>query len=385
MGDDRLQSIRGRLLEEGYSSKVCELLVKKFKVPSATKGTLRAYQDVWTEFSSYCRRNGRRREDLEETDVANFIAERYSSGGASGSKISATITALDMTKKFLMGAHRPLAEAPVIRDLRKMAKRRRPPPKDKKPRSYFDPALIYRFIASNPTDRCLRSSDLRQKVEMLMVLDAAARGSDLFRTSATHMEWKTDSVVVYANWTKEEKNPGWTPLTFTCTCEALKNACTVCSMREYKSRPKIAERRRKAQQITFESENGPVRGKPFLLSHRGKAARISIETIRKDLQHLMTAAKLDSRWTPHDLRGAVASKLYNLQAGEERVLSFGRWKSKHTFLKHYFKQAFYKEAGDHNARKPLRLLSRMLVHKIDEQTFQQINERIEGEENYLDL
>ena len=49
-------------------------------------------------------------------------------------------------------------------------------------------------------------------------------------------------------------------------------------------------------------------------------------------------------------------------------------------MKHYFKPAFYKEAGKRNAKKPIRLLNRLLVHKIDEDTFQRINEQIEGEE-----
>ena len=319
------------------------------------------------------------REALEERDVANFIADKFGEG-ASGSKIDATITALDMTKKFQAGSHRPLAEAPVIRDLRRMAKKRRPPPKSTKPSSYFDPAVIYQTISRNPTDNNLKSCDLRQKVEMLMVLDAAARGSDLHKISLAHMEWKEDSVVVNAFWTKEAKTPSWTPFLFKCTCSILINACTFCSLREYKSRQRIVERRRKSAQITLTTGNGVLHCKPFLLSHRGKAAGISIETIRSDLQCLMTAAKLDARWTPHDLRGAVASKLWNLQAGEKRILSFGRWSSRTTFMKHYFKPAFYKEAGKRNAKKPIRLLNRLLVHKIDEETFQRINEQIEGEE-----
>ena len=67
-------------------------------------------------------------------------------------------------------------------------------------------------------------------------------------------------------------------------------------------------------------------------------------------------------------------------SSEKRILSFGRWSSRTTFMKHYFKPAFYKEAGKRNAKKPIRLLNRLLVHKIDEDTFQRINEQIEGEE-----
>ena len=361
---------------------MCDLLLQKFKVPSAKKGTLRAYERVWQEFSDYCKRHNRVREALEESDVANFIADRYGKG-ASGSKIDATITALDMTKKFLGGSHRSLAEAPVIKDLRRMAKKRRPPPKSTKPSSYFDPAVIYQTIANNPRDSNLKSCDLRQKVEMLMVLDAAARGSDLHKISSSHMEWKEDSVVVNAFWTKESRSPSWTPFQFKCTCNILSNACTFCSLREYKSRPRIVERRRKSAQITLSTTNEVLLGKPFLLSHRGKAAGISVETIRTDLQCLMTAAKIDSRWTPHDLRGAVASKLWNLQAGEKRILSFGRWSSRTTFLKHYFKPAFYKEADRQNAKKPIRHLNRLIVHKVDEDTFQKINEQIEGEDDLI--
>ena len=178
-----------------------------------------------------------------------------------------------------------------------------------KPSSYFDPAVIYQTISRNPTDNNLKSCDLRQKVEMLMVLDAAARGSDLHKISLAHMEWKEDSVVVNAFWTKEAKTASWTPFQFKCTCAILSNACTFCSLREYKSRQRIVERRR--------NHSNELKWRPSLQTisslSRGKAAGISIETIRSDLQCLMTSAKLDARWTPHDLRGAVASKLWNFK------------------------------------------------------------------------
>ena len=210
-----------------------------------------------------------------------------------------------------------------------------------------------------------------------MVLDAAARGSDLIHIICNAISWHQRSVSVHAFWTKEAKEASWTPFSFHCSCSALKNACTFCAMKAYNSRTKVAQRRTKSKPIEVKTDDGVKKGKPFFLSHRGPPAALSLETLRKDLSRWMKEAKLDERWTPHDLRGAVASKLMNLHAGEDRVLQMGRWKSKATFTKHYYKPAFYAEAKTSNAKIPLRFLLRQRVKHIEEQEWQEITERVD--------
>ena len=107
------------------------MMLAKFKTPSANKGTLRSYQNVWQSFGAFCSRQGKRKDDLNTQDVANFIAERYQKGD-SGSKIDATITALDRTKRFLIGSESPLGSDPIIQELRASAKKSRPPPRNLK-------------------------------------------------------------------------------------------------------------------------------------------------------------------------------------------------------------------------------------------------------------
>ena len=322
-----MQSIRNKLIAGGFSEEVFTMMLSKFKIPSPAKGTLRRYQEVWSKFSAYCTERKRGREEVSPTDIANFVAWRFNQG-ASGSAINAIISALDMTRRFLVEGAPPLAEDPVIKELRKTAKQKRPPPRNKKPKEYFDPGVICRMLAAEKLDVELPNLQLRQKVEILMVLDAAARGVDLIRVSEDYMTWEESKVTVYAFWTKEQQEQSWTPFVFRCSCAALKNACTFCSMLTYKSRPKIAQRRRNAPTIEIVTDKGVLKAKPFFISHRSKAARVSLETIRKDLTIIMRRAVLEEHWTPHDLRGAVASKLFNLQAGRDRVLSLGRWKSK---------------------------------------------------------
>ena len=62
---------------------------------------MRTYQNVWQSFGTFCRKNQRKQEEVDPKDVANFIAERFKKGD-SGSKINATITALDRTRVFLV-------------------------------------------------------------------------------------------------------------------------------------------------------------------------------------------------------------------------------------------------------------------------------------------
>ena len=307
------------MIAKGFSKEVYQMLVTKFKTPSADKGTLRTYQNVWSSFANFCKRNGRKQEEVDPRDVANFIAERFGKGD-SGSKINATITALDRTRMLLVGAQSPLADDPVIKEIRQSAKKNRPPPKSIKPKVYFDPADIYQAIAKLGPDKKLRNDVLRKKVETLMVLDSAARGADLVHIAYDFMKWKKKQVTVFAFWTKEAREASWTPFTFHCCCSALPNACTFCAAKTYSSRPKIAARRTKAKPIELKTNEGTKKGHPFFISTRGPADGLYIETMRKDLSSMMKKAKIEAPWSPHDLRGAVASKLMNLKAGEERVL-----------------------------------------------------------------
>jgi hypothetical protein len=156
------------------------MMISKFKTPTETKGTLKAYHTTWQKFGSYCEANGLNRNEMKVNDIANFLAGEWERG-AVGSTIDAAITALDMTRRFLLDEAVPISQHPVIADLRKAAKIRRPPPRDSKPRHYFDPERIYDYLARQKVNKKLSNSDLRQKVEMLMVLDAAATKKATFR------------------------------------------------------------------------------------------------------------------------------------------------------------------------------------------------------------
>ena len=373
MEDGRLACIRRKLLEDGFNLDVFNLLISKFKIPSETRGTLRTYQTTWEKYTEYCRTHNLNRNAMEMRDIANFLANEFKEGAA-GTKIDAHITALDMTRRFLIGE--PIGNCQVIKDLRKAAKARRPPPRSLKPTNYFDPAVIYLHLASNGKTKQLKSADLRQKAEMLMVLDAAARGSDLHKICSEFISWQRTEVTVRAYWTKEEKAASLVPFTFRCTCDVMANACAMCTLKEYQNRPKIYKRRKKAKKLKITTAAGTTWAQPFLVSHRGKAAAISIGTIRKDLQGLMLRAGIDPIWTPHDLRGAVASKLLNLQAGEERVMQLGRWKERQTMQKHYFRRTFYMEASRSNEKEPIWKLLRQMVTKVDERTFRRIEEEL---------
>ena len=378
MEDGRLDCIRRKLLTKGFTSDVFNLLVSKFKVPSETRGTLHTYQTTWEKFTAYCESRSLDRDAMEVTSIANFIAMEYKQG-ALGSKVDAHITALDMTRRFLLEESTPLGQLQIFKDLRKAAKTRRPPPRNAKPPTYFDPARIYLHISMQGKTKILKSADLRQKVEMLMVLDAAARGSDLHKVCDELITWEGKEVTVQAFWTKEEKVARLTPFTFRCSCEVMVNACTACTIREYQNRPRVKKRRKEAKGFKISATDTRLY-KPFLVSHRGKAASISICTIRKDLQMMMTRAGIDPVWTPHDLRGAVASKLINLQAGEERVIQLGRWKSKKTMEKHYFRKTFYIQASRKNEKVALWQLLRETVNKVDEKTLRRIEEELPSEE-----
>ena len=79
------------------------------------------------------------------TDVANFTTHLYTEG-CSGSAVSSTITALDMTRAVLNPDSHPLANDQIIRTIRKASFARRPPPRALLPTTYYDPICLFKYL-----------------------------------------------------------------------------------------------------------------------------------------------------------------------------------------------------------------------------------------------
>ena len=139
--------------------------------------------------------------------------------------------------------------------------------------------------------------------------------------------------------------------------------CSACTCRAYLNRSQ--QRRDNCARVKINDPENLERTlllEPLWVTHAGRASAISLDTIRNDLKRSMRSAGLRHPWTPHNLRGASASKVDNLGGGRERVLKHGRWASEKSFLDYYFRQDSSLGSSSRNRALPIWNLLRVGVH-----------------------
>ena len=336
-------SIRQKLGKEGFSDGVYNLIVGRYKNQSDKRSTLFGHQKVWGEFVRFCG-NSARALDFRVTDIANFLSDLFNKG-ARGTRISAAISTLELTRGFFIPNGTRLAENPIIESLRRSAKVQRPPLKDLKSDQYYDPYLILRSV-SKRRNKSLSCVDLRAKAVTLVCIDGAMRVNELAKMYLENFTFELKEVTVRVCFTKEKQQNAWTGFRFFCSCvSGLKpelswrqEACTYCTLKAYAERKRVVARREKVVKCSYTAPEGDKLGTPFFVTHKNKAKGLSVNSIRSDVLKVMAGAGLEDSWNPHSLRGAVTSKLFNLGIDEKRVLQFGRWSNVKTFRENCYRQ-----------------------------------------------
>ena len=399
VGHNRLLCIRDSLAKGGYSEGVWKLILQGYKHPSDKKGTLRQYEKVWDNFVSFCERDTKRALSFEAKDVANFASKMFDDG-ATGTAVNAAITALDETRSVVDPSLPPLGEIQVIKKLRKAAKKRRPPKrKSTLPSSYFDPILIFKHLSRLGKDIKFSLDKMRTKVAALLLLDGGLRGNELCKIFIENLKLEGRKAEVKIPWTKEEEKIKWTFVTFHCSCvgsaqikEEKKDekadelwdydldfsdfemagpmwrlhACSFCTLKEYLKHPRVIKRRSNCPKETYESPEGKREGSPLLLTHKGPAKGIALQSLRKELKAVMKEAKVNHLWNVHDCRGACVSKLFNLGCSKRRCREYGRWTNSKTLDEHYIKLTSYREHALTNELVPTWELLRLKVTEVNE-------------------
>lgn len=118
---------------------------------------------------------------FEASKVASFLTSQWEKG-ASASRVKASLSVLEVTKKILLPESRPLVEHGVVRTLLDAVKVDRPLAKDKRP--YYDVSLITEYWSMYISNERLPIAELRRKVISLLAVDLFLRGADLLNFTA---------------------------------------------------------------------------------------------------------------------------------------------------------------------------------------------------------
>lgn len=364
------------------------MVIARYKHQTDKKGTLRTHQQTWSSFVQHC---GSPEQALLFTrqDVANFISVMYDKG-AKGSKVDATLSALDRTRAFFKPGSTPLAQDDLIKHIKKAATVRRPSPKQLlKNEKYYDPLQLLDALSLLGPLKAASCITLRLRTAVTLLVDGALRVNELTSVYTENMEFGDRRLIIKFPFTKEKRRLCWTTVYFYCSClefdqssngretqeelmsakkekehvaeegksdvqrERKEGACSFCTARAYFLDKRVVKRRERAGKVKYETPEGFKLGTPFLVTHKAQAAQASLDTIRKDVIQAMKDARIPSIWTVHSIRGATVSKIRNLGVDLQRVLDFGRWSVPSTFLQHYFRRNFYKEESSENNKKPI--------------------------------
>jgi len=150
------------------------------------------YESIWRSWVKYCQPSLSRAYDFVEDQIAGFISKLWKEGAAA-SRIKATLSVLEVTKKQSYPNRPPLLDNGLIRSLIDAVVVDRPV-KKKGPDGvlvpFYDVEKIFRFWASQPCNEGLRIEVLRKKAVSLLVVDLFLRGSDVFHFTVeeTHFE-----------------------------------------------------------------------------------------------------------------------------------------------------------------------------------------------------
>ena len=370
-----------------------ELILKGYKNPTDKKGTLRSYEATWRKFVEFCGKNTKRALGFDSKDVANFATKLYADG-ATGASVSAAITALDETRGIYDPGLPPIKDCAVIKKLRRAAKIRRPSKKkSSQPKSYFDPVVIFKYLAKLGKDIKFSADKMRTKVATLMLLDGGLRVNELTKIYVENITFGNRKVDVKIPWPKEERKSSWTYVSFHCSCVAQiiaeeqreldeedlrgdlsdfemagplwrASSCSFCSLKDYIKNS--SKRRSNCSKESYESPQGQQEGSPLFLTHKSMAKGIAMKSLRKAIKQVMKQAGIDQIWTVHDCRGACASKLYNLGCTKRRCREYGRWTGSKTLDDHYLKIISYKERAQAYENLPVWELLRMTATQLDE-------------------
>ena len=309
-----LDSVRQRVVEEGFSEEAAGLLMDKWR--DSTKGS---YEASWGKWASWARGWQINPFQATITDIVNFLSAMHREGRA--------YSTINGYRSAISAIHPRIGKCPVGENEDVCAVMagifKRNPPKPKYVQ-FWDVQTVLTYIkAMGPNDRLL-VRDLAMKLAMLLALVTAGRSSDLSLLDTSFMVKKGDGYVFFIRDLGKTRKVGQPPPKVDIVrFEEDSNLDPVACLNEYLTRTKNLR---------------PAEGSSLFLASVSPFKPVKSSTIAGWIKTILLRAGIDtSVWSAHSTRGASTSKASNLGVSIQTILETGCWKGVGTFKKFYKK------------------------------------------------
>lgn len=290
-------------------------------------------------------------------DIAD-VAANMRADGQSESAVMGTATSAAQLAKILYPEDPLPSDDSLLRAVRKGIRKTRHEGEQKRSAArhttYFSLSEIFDKLRLIDSATCAEE-ELRNKAIMLVAIDIAGRPSDVARIARDTLTFTDREVSLDIALPKISKDGRWVRVSVHAY-PTEPNICTVRTLKTYVER--FPSRPDDVLATTADGTHFRV-----LFHWLRKAAKpgvprkpLGAEAVSKVLATFLPRAS--PAWTGRNVRGAAASKWWNLHALPASVLKQGRWKSMECFQKHYLRTALYSNPPPNGAIMPLADLAR---------------------------
>lgn len=292
-------------------------------------------------------------------DIAD-VAANMRACGCSESRTMAVCTSAAQLARVLYPNEIVPSDHPLLRAVRKGVRNTRGNAAGEEKRSaakhaaYFSLRAIFDRLRTIDSAVCPEDK-LRDKAIVLLAIDIAGRPSDVARVARDTLAFSDHEVALDIALPKNAKDGRWVRV----TVQAYPSDPSICTVRTLKT---YVERFPAKPSDELQTAAGGAKFRTlFCWLQKAAAANrprrpLGAEAVSKVLAAAMPRAM--PTWTGKNIRGAAASKWWNLGALPTSVLKQGRWKSMDTFQNHYLRTTVYANRPPNGAVMPLAELAR---------------------------
>lgn len=309
---DRVESIRRRFRNKGFSEEVVNLLLDSNRVTTRS-----SYQSAWNNWFDWCIKRGLDPLLHDLNNVLQYLTELHGKGYATRtinvhrSMLSMTLDPIDAIS---------IGEHPLISRLLEGCFNLNPP----QPRynSTWDPEVVISHLSKFGDDHSMSFSQLSQKLVTLLALATLMRVSELASISTNSVSFLDTKVSFSLLRPRKSQRSG--PLQSFSVQKFEDNPCSpVSCFTEYWSRTTV-----------LRSSNCNTL---FVLTKKPHTAATP-STLGRWIKSAISAAGIDSTiFSAHSIRGAGASKAAASGVAIESILRAASWSSESTFARFYRK------------------------------------------------
>lgn len=328
----RLEDLRTMGKEKGLSDDAIAAAEVSWR-----SSTHKRYDVSWRHWIAFCKRNKLDAKNPNATMLANFLAERRTTG-SNGAVLNVDASAV--TSFYAVFDIRLLSDGSAASRVKRSTRIQRPSKKTNDI-PYWDPRVVLDHIRTWGSDAELSMSKLREKTIFLLRMKLMCRSSDLVGILRHSGIQQIDKAIRVRFYRPKESGVRLFSEWFTIerASNGVSNACTMSCLNEYLAR--TATLNLKWNNVEGFSETQQDCGLFVTLKPErdGLFHSVSKDTIANMTKRTLQSAGVNtSVFKAHSVRGACASLALAEGMDIDDICKIARWSSENTFKHHYLNE-----------------------------------------------